>query len=244
MSKQPLLVAHTVVEAFRICFGNIGIFARALAIPIFAMSVTVIFWRGQVTALSAALQLLLALWWAGWFTLFAITCHRLALLGPDGVPPFGHLRMGQRELGFLGRLLALTVAVPILAFVGVYLILATLFPDVRMGVESTGISPWLGWAVFLAVIYFLGRWSLVFPAAAMDQPISFATAWAYSRENGWRLAVLVGFIPAALEIARSLLLRANATAFELVLNVLIGYALLAAEIVALSLAYRTLRRHA
>lgn len=242
MPPYRIPIVTTLIDAARLCFGNFGVFSLRLAISVAMMAATVVYWRSQATAGPSPMQLLVPLWWAIWFTLFAITCHRLALLGPDGTAVLGHVTWGRREFVFFWRLLILMVGVPIVAATVLLLALGGVVPDLPTRMQDAQFFSRLGLAVFLAAAYFIARWSLVFPAVATDEPIDFAESWARSRGNGWRLAIIVGIIPAAVEIARVMSLRAEPSVVELAINALLGYALLAVQVVALSLAYRDLRR--
>ncbi len=47
----------------------------------------------------------------------------------------------------------------------------------------------------LPIYYFLGRWILVFPAIAIDQEPKLGWSWKQTKDNSWRMFVLVGFLP-------------------------------------------------
>jgi len=50
-------------------------------------------------------------------------------------------------------------------------------------------------ASFIPGLYFFSRWILIAPATAVDESSdSFSAAWGLSRNNGWRLTLLIGFL--------------------------------------------------
>ena len=95
----------------------------------------------------------------------------------------------------------------------------------------------------IPALYLIARLSLVFPATAIDRPASLKWAWRTSRGNGWRLVVVITVLPWLLSHLVGLLYRDEATAAEIVVLTVLGTALFALEIAALSIAYRELTRH-
>jgi hypothetical protein len=104
-------------------------------------------------------------------------------------------------------------------------------------------SPVLEFLASLPALYLVARLSLVFPATAIDRHVGLRWAWRMSRGNGWRLVVVVTVLPWLVSHLVGLLYRDEATAAEIVLLTVIGTALFALEIAALSVAYRELVRN-
>ena len=80
------------------------------------------------------------------------------------------------------------------------------------------------------------------PMVAMDRAASLASAWALSRHNGWRLAIVVGLLPAAFSSITEKLSRQNASMLEQALLAVTSAVFIVIEVVALSLSYQTLLR--
>jgi hypothetical protein len=112
----------------------------------------------------------------------------------------------------------------------------------------TGLQPEdtrLGWAVYagraLALCIF-SRLFLVFPATAVDRRVNLKWAWRLSKNNGWRLAIVVAVLPWVLSSLVWLLYREDATVFEDVFIAFLGSAIIVFEVAALSLSYRELAK--
>ena len=104
-------------------------------------------------------------------TVFAITTHRIILLGPDAVPKWGITKWSKRETFFSLHFVGLTLIFVPLSFLG--------FIPVVGWVLATGLFSWL-----------LGRFSLVFPGIAVDEGVTFKLSWELTK-NRQKLMVLV-----------------------------------------------------
>jgi len=97
------------------------------------------------------------------------------------------------------------------------------------------------YAILLASIpamYVMARLSLVFPATAIDKGIRLKQSWEITRDNGWRLTLIVFLYPWLINLVVWFLLRDNATILEKVLVSILYYIGLAIGIFALSLSYQ------
>lgn len=133
---------------------------------------------------------------APFYVLFAVVCHRLVILGVDSLPSTAGLFWTERETRFLGWTIALTM----LGWGGGLLLGVFYFvvPEIILGMRA----PWLpGVTVMLIAAYFFLRFSLVFPATAIDHKTSLVDTWDLTAGNGLRLMVLV-----ALSVAPIILL--------------------------------------
>ena len=119
-------------------------------------------------------------------TLFAITTHRVILLGPQAVPEWGLFDWSKREMMFALYLVSL----------GLILVPALLLLLV----------PAVGWALFLGLACWLvGRLSLVFPATAIDQGVSFKLSWELTRQHQILMILVVAVFPVILLLPAMLL---------------------------------------
>jgi len=114
-------------------------------------------------------------------TVFAITTHRVLLLGPGSVPKWGLYKLSKRELYFVAHLLGLGL---ILLPLG----LLTFIPFVG-GILAIVLYCWL-----------VGRLSLVFPAIAIDQGVSFKYSWELTKNYQLLMFLVVIIYPILLAI--------------------------------------------
>ena len=167
------------------------------------------------------------------YILFAITCHRLALIGNQSVPEYGMLSWTKRESNFLIWLFVVSIAGGI-----TYQVISLPLLNISEASENN-----LGESYYLAYIptlYILSRLSLLYPATAVDRQVDLRWAWRLSKNNGWRLTIVVGFLPMFFVYLTDFLLRENATWIEYMIFQILGFIILAVEIVALSFSYKHL----
>ena len=127
------------------------------------------------------------------YTLVAVTCHRVIVLGPSQLPAAFGLYWGRRETIFLGWLVG----------VGLLLAALTLFDMLLHSLvdkSAPRVAVWIyDFLSYLFVAYFLMRFSFVLPAAALEHRLSFADSWRVTRGNGLVLALAM-CVPAYLAL--------------------------------------------
>ena len=141
------------------------------------------------------------------FSFFAVACHRSILIGEHSVSRFGIPGWPHREFRFFFWLIVIyitggmfwlftnEVVDRFVGFIGTFL--GEELKELRLrlsGSKSIVYFPWL----LLELIpcgYLIGRLSLLLPAIAVDNQASLRSAWSQSKGNGWRMAILVGWIP-------------------------------------------------
>lgn len=139
------------------------------------------------------------------FVMLAIYCHRSILIDHGGKCPNLRLIFASREWRFFAWIIVVYTGAFLFIFPGITLIgigaLAGFFSPEMDNVYLN--SVWIKtlaeflfmYGVFLSpFLYILGRWSLVFPAIAIDHRPSLSWSWKQTKNNGWRMAVLVGFL--------------------------------------------------
>ena len=176
------------------------------------------------------------------YVLFAITCHRLVLIGNSGVGEYGNLRWSRREWHFLGWILVISIVSALCSMVINLPVLSHTLSEVESGASAEP-SQWPGFLATLAylpVLYVFSRLSVVYPATALDRQVDMKWAWALTAYNGWRLTLIIGLLPWLLYYFVSLFYREDPTLVEMVLLKLVGFIVLAVEIVALSFSYKYL----
>ena len=216
-SVHRLLVWATIGEAALAIAKEWKTLLKAIAVPAMIVAgVNVVFPEG-LSLLALPLMVL-----SGVFgMMIAISCHRLVLLGPDALPSALGLFWTERETRFLGRSVGLMLISGGLVSLGLVLIGGLVFGAMlAVGVSPAPLSTStrdflvvvfmfaLG-PVFLPVAYVSARLSLVLPATAIGQHLTFKDSWRLSRSHGWRLALVLflpGFFLMPLSLGGSLLL--------------------------------------
>lgn len=128
------------------------------------------------------------------YVLFAVSCHRVIILGRSYLPSASGVYWTMRETVFLGW----TIGLGLLAAT-----LSLLIAFVRLLLRDWADMPTVTWitdlTLYLFAAYFLMRFALVLPAAALEHRLSFADSWAATRGNGLVLAFAIG-VPAFMEL--------------------------------------------
>jgi len=213
--------------------------------------------REFLNKVSLPILLLMALGYLGWFlgdvagglgflfsflqlliyAYFAVTCHRIVLLGGESVPRLGIRKWTSRETRFFGWL------VGIYLMVGIASLTLIMLPSILSPVmEANGFS--MVQVLFIAAVipglYLLARLSMIFPATAVDERPNIKWAWEISQGNGWRLVVIVGIFPVITGWILKVMERADSTLIEDLVLFLISFIVIIIEIAAVSLSYREL----
>jgi hypothetical protein len=123
--------------------------------------------------------------------LAAISCHRVLLLGPVSVPKFGIGQLGMRELRFIAAML----------FLYFICILQLLSDQALRSLSGIGDSEGERRSLILLIVswlpscYVFARLAFMLPSIAVDAHVRMREAWQLSNGNGWRLVLLVVFMP-------------------------------------------------
>jgi len=153
------------------------------------------------------------------FSFFAVACHRSILIGEHSVSRYCIPSWPRREFRFffwliviyiIGGMFWLFASEVVERFVGEEL------KELRVslsGSKSMILFPWtlLG---LMPCGYLIGRLSLLLPAIAVDDQASLRSAWSQSKGNGWRMALLVGWMPILIHVLE----LTTATYFDLYLG--------------------------
>jgi len=219
-------------------------FVRALAVPVLLMFAYSVAWEYYRPTLYPWLTWLLACGvYGSLFTLFAVRCHRLVLLDPQAVAREWRPRWSWRETQFFMWVAGFWLFG--IAGMVVLLIMVVNAWGMIAGPDSVELK-WTEQAVRVALLYFLARLCVMFPATAVEKRPApdLSWAWQLTRGNGWRLMIVVGALPWLFSLLIGAVYRSEATTFEWVLVGLLGMALLAVEIAAVSISYRELSKKA
>ncbi len=208
-SNQPLRIGPIIREAVLLPRNYPQHFWRLLALPV---TLTTLVYLGEYWLLRDAprpIGILMHLPHLLIFSFFAVACHRSILIGKHSVSRFGIPGWPHREFRFFGWLIFIyTIGIMLLFIVSEVVIQFIDFIEPFLGggfnelsIRLLGLNlslfPWaLLWLILLG--YLIGRLSLLLPAIAVDAQVSLRSAWLQSKGNGWRVALLVGWIPTLL----------------------------------------------
>ena len=233
-----LSVKNVYRQAYRLLVGSPGLFVSTLLIPGILLLVIGLFSiylrNGEVDAVDFILT---AIYYYT-VTVFAITCHRLVILGDGSVPVYGQLSWSNREWRFVG--LFLVVGLTLLAG-----FLLGWLPFVFLGTVLASKSKiWLIPLVSVAVVcvfgatYYAARISLILPACAIDKRLGIRESMVLTENNGWKMVFIVFGMPFVLALVTDLL-KVNSTIFEYLFEPLWVIVYLF-EVTLLSMAYKEL----
>jgi len=151
----------------------------------------------------------------GIYAIFAITTHRVLLLGPDSVPTFGIAFWSKREAFFF------------LHLIGLYLVIAAL---------SFLLTNSIADLVFLGLMCWgIGRVCLVFPGIAVDKGVSFKQSWEMTANHQLLMFLVVIMLPGLLMIIPALF---SYLPYSFLLKPFVSTLVLVLEVAALSMAYQ------
>ncbi|MBH0206155.1 MAG: hypothetical protein HP498_10155 [Nitrospira sp.] len=151
------------------------------------------------------------------FSFFAVACHRSILIGEHSVSRFGISGWPHREFRFFFWLIVIyiiggmswlftsEVVERLVDFIGTFWGEESKELQLRLpGSKFSVDSPWrlLG---LMPCGYLIGRLSLLLPAIAVDDQASLRSVWSQSKGNGWRMALLVGWMPILIHILEQII---------------------------------------
>jgi len=167
---RKLPVFETAAAAFLFAWYEFATIVRLSWFPLLVASLAGYF-ATQRAALIATWLLSIATW-----AVIAASLHRVILFGDRQPGTWLNLRFGKVE--------ALFALPPLL---GVLLLVVLEALGVPLEWHVTGGAALVGWGVMAVVLFFLARFSLIFPIAVMERRFDFAQAWALSEGNVWRM---------------------------------------------------------
>lgn len=192
----------------------------------FAIPLAITVPLSKVTSFGLLMQTLFQILFFMALVISIVGCHRTFLLHIETKI----FRWGWREIKYLGRtlILLLTLSASLLST----LIIMSFTVDMMLSISNKALPVilpgMLASLIFsLFMLYIVARFSLILPATAVDaskQRLHFS--WQLTKNNGWRLTFLLGFLP---------LITFFILAFLSMLNPVV-YAFMTIVIVCLSLA--------
>lgn len=220
---------------------------RALALPcVLIAAIWVLMWiviagaRFETLRYLPVLSFLLIPLWC----LLAVSCHRVLLDDPDQPTVGDGVWLGLRQLHYL--FLALVVGIPLVVYgAALPLLVFPRFDLTNPGIFAGYAREALELCLLIPLQYISSRFSLVLPAAALQEPMSLGQAWSETKGNGWRLTAILLAAPVTLSLLYPLFGRLfsestvlNST-YNTVTNILAGIF----SIAVLSYSYRWFMSH-
>lgn len=205
--KKVVAGAFVYVNQYKI------VLSKALAIP---FGCYLVIDAISLLELKPSLTWLLAALGVGVQAIFAITTHRVLLLGPSSVSSWGVTSWSRRESFFVLHMIGLGLLMIPIALIA-------MVPFVGMLV-----------ALFLTC-WVTGRLSLVFPGIAVDNGISFKRSWEMTERYQMLMFLVVILFPILLAIPAIILEFVPHTFF---LTSFISTLVIVFQVAALSMAYQ------
>ena len=242
MYKLPVL--NIIIEAFWYPWKYKYQMFNALALPVAIVVIVSTAWYEFGVTVSR-LSWIYYIAYVFSFSFFAISCHRFVLIGADNKVSQPYSLIIKKIIFFtlLGMLIYLLAGIP---FWFILTIAMNVLSDETLLSSSHNLTAdnfnWVKLLLMLPFGYFVGRFSLVLPATAIDVRTNLMWSWEVTKYNGTRMLILIGAVPWVTTILLDLLWRENGTMFEYVFLSMLGYLAVAVEIFILSIAFREIHR--
>ncbi|MGB5868205.1 MAG: hypothetical protein WBG69_10075, partial [Arcobacteraceae bacterium] len=161
-----------IVQSLKDVFDNYPYIARVVAVPLILLLILNTYATAYLTPDENPI-LMVAVTFVSLLVdmIIVISVHRVLILGSDSLPFWGLTKYTKREFAFFLRYVAM------IAF---YIITALLFVVFFQILQIHIFVAILVVTVLFTI--FLSRVSLVFPSIAIDKPMSFETAWRYTKK--------------------------------------------------------------
>lgn len=265
-----LAIFACIGEAYEFLWANRADFVRMSALPVLILALASVIAVALFPAADArmvsykalAVTILPAIFL---YVMFSVAWHRRFLYPEESNTFWEALRWDGRKTLFFLRLIGIFLCVALISLSPT--IILTIVGGVMSALSGAAGAPastlqgigFLGTAIVLAIALLVyARLSLWLPATAVDEKFGLAAIWLLGRENSWTLlgitlgaALPAGFVAifigsAAHGLVTSLGIEENLTGrfIAALVTDFCRYVTLAAEIAALSVAYRKLSRPA
>jgi hypothetical protein len=230
-----------VVEAFALPWRRRAVFVKALLLPAVALVALKIGWWIAVDDMPRWMS------WAAWagagalWILFAVTCHRVVLLDLHASDVRLVPGWGRRETLFLLWLAVIYAVVLALGWV-IFMVVVTVVGNVWTQATWFLDDELLNYGWLVLATYLFARGALVLPAAAIDARMSLPQAVRLTHRNGWRMVLVVGFLPWGFHVLARLIYGDEPNIPRGAIITALATLFLVVEISALSLCYRELTK--
>ncbi|MCU7811021.1 MAG: hypothetical protein KZQ77_07260 [Candidatus Thiodiazotropha sp. (ex Notomyrtea botanica)] len=250
MQKLPVL--KILVGAFMVPWWDKRNYIKSLALPALLMVSVWVCWLVLDSYDLPLIGWLSAFLYLASFSIFAVTCHRLILVG-DQRSIGSYLLSNQFivvkfllwsvAVSFLVGLIDTFIMSVVLNVSGSFMGEVVPLSDSgeAMATQNNAKFKLASYIAIIPGLYIMSRLSLVFPSIAIDEPLTMRQSWKCTKNNGFRIFLVVGFFPTVLSVFVGLFLRDEASILEQVAISLLVLLALAIGIFALSLTFKELR---
>jgi len=232
--SHPLPILPIVQEAFNMAWKKRSVLLRALLVP-FIISILLTFVHNHYSdSMGLKFDIPYRVVQGIVFTILAITCHRLVLLGDSSVPKFGIYAWSMRETRFFGWYLF----VSILFDADIYLkeIVKKFVNDSHLWL------PIIQAIVYPVGLYLFARLSVILPTIAIDKHYGMGFIWNLTNKNGFSLILITTIISSLIFLVAPIYFIAK-QGFIFNFSVrFVAYLIIIVDIVALSLSYKFLSK--
>ena len=234
--SYKLPVKHIIKSSLFTLWANKYYFSKALAIPILLLILVWSTWYLYGEKTSGFFSWGMMFLFLYFYCVFAITCHRLVLLKGDF--DFYNLKsyFSRRSIIFFMWALLLYAVVLIIDMASMT-ILYQLDDFKKVNFQDEQYY-WLTLPFYIPGLYFFGRICLIFPAKAIDEKAYIKRSWLMTKNNAWRMFIIIGFYPWLLSMILWFVSREDGSIYENVFITLLEFIFLAIEVCALSFTYK------
>ena len=172
-----------------------------------------------------------------------VGCHRLFIFGPRADEDYKLFEWTGNEIKYAGWWILIAFVTGIIA-IPLWLMLVPFFQSGFKDIFDNQAFFYAALGLInIPIYYVISRWSLVLPASATDiHGKDLSWSWGLSSNNGWRLSLLIGFLPFSTDLLFDLLPEEQFLIFDLITSfvwVVIGVI----EVGLLSLSYSFISSH-
>lgn len=241
-SSYKLPIQKIILASIYSLWVNRTYYSKVLAIPTLLLTLVLAFKYiapiGEIKGLVLWVFLLIN---SFVYSIFAVTCHRLILTN-DFLSPFNFkFYLTKRVIGFLAWFIVIYFLVTVINIIPMTIAINNEYFSHLY--KNDELSYWVSLPIYIPGAYILARVCLVFPAKAVDEEANMKWSWGVTKNNGWRIFIIVTFYPWLLSIIIWLLWREEASILEDVILELFCFITLAIEIFALSFTYKELVKY-
>ena len=145
-----------------------------------------------------------------------VGCHRIFLLESNIVEESNLFTWTGNEIKYIGWLIFIGLCTFLVSIPFTFILIPFMLSSYEIFFENQFVV-FAVIALFNIPIYYIAsRWSLVLPSSAIGiHGKSLTWSWELSSNNGWRLTLLIGFLPFIIDIIFSLLPTYDSILFNL-----------------------------
>lgn len=172
-----------------------------------------------------------------------VGCHRLFIFGPKPDAEYKAFDWTGNEIKYSGWWILIGLMAGIISIPLMLVLMPFMQANLDTYADTQPLYLLVLGLIYIPVYYVVSRWSLVLPASATDtHGKSLSWAWDLSSNNGWRLTILVSFLPFITDLLFGLLPEE----LPLIVDLIIGFVWVVIgviEVSLLSLSYSFIRSH-